>query len=207
MIILKTRKRRLNVIVVICAITVIYLLINALTIYRYGKVDEKRKSDVIIVLGAGTSNSGVSPVYEERLNHGIWLYKNNYAEHIVVTGGTGSGETVSDAFRAKEYVCSNGVADEVVFMEDKSKITQENLKYTKEIMQENGWETCIIVSDPLHMKRAMLMAEDYGLHAVSSPTPSSRYQTRRTKAKFLSREEFFYVGYKLCKIFIPSLTK
>ena len=51
---------------------------------KYGKVDEKQKSDVAIVLGASTDANGVSPVFKERINHGIWLYENNYVDYIIV---------------------------------------------------------------------------------------------------------------------------
>ncbi len=201
------KRRVINVCVAVLLLALVYLFINALTICQYGKKDEKQKSDVVVVLGAGTNNKGVSPVYQERLNHGIWLYENNYADYIIVTGGTGEGEKVSDAYRAKKYVCSKGVPENVVLMEEQSKITQENLEYTKEIMKENRWNTCILVSDPLHMKRAMLIARDYGMQVVSSPTPSSKYRTWKTKIPFLLREEIFYIGYKICKIFIPELIK
>ena len=67
-------------------------------------------------------------------------------------------------------------------------------------MEENGYETAIIVSDPLHMKRAMLLAEDAGISAYSSPTPSTRYISLRTKIPFLARETLYYIGYKWYRI-------
>lgn len=68
-------------------------------------------------------------------------------------------------------------------------------------MEENDLETAIIVSDPLHMKRSMLMAEDYNINAVSSPTTTSMYKSLKTKIPFLLREEFFYVGYCVVRVF------
>ena len=66
---------------------------------------------------------------------------------------------------------------------------------------ENDLETAIIVSDPLHMKRAMLMAKDYDIKAYSSPTSTTRYKSLKTKIPFLMREEFFYLGYCITRIF------
>lgn len=68
-------------------------------------------------------------------------------------------------------------------------------------MESNSYHTAIIVSDPLHMKRAMLMAKDYGIEAYSSPTPTSRYVSLKSKLSFLAREEFFYIGYRVYRIF------
>ena len=52
------------------------------------------------------------------------------------------------------------------------------------------------------MKRSMMMAKDYEIEAVSSPTPTTRYQTWRSKLPFLARETFFYVGYQIYRIFV-----
>lgn len=67
-------------------------------------------------------------------------------------------------------------------------------------MDDNSFTTAIIVSDPLHMKRAMLMAKDYGIDAYSSPTPTSMYRSIKTKLPFLAREEFFYIGYSIVRV-------
>ena len=107
----------------------------------------------------------------------------------------------SDAEIAKEYIVEYGIPEGDVFTEDKSAITEENLRYAKEIMEQERLDSCIIVSDPLHMKRSMLMAEDLDLEAYSSPTPTTRYQSFKTKIPFLIREEFFYLGYCILRPF------
>lgn len=188
--------------VVLGAILVIFLYIagNAVSIWNYGNVDEKCKADVAIVLGASTYNNQVSPVFQERINHGIWLYENEYVDKIIMTGGYGEGNEHSDAYVAKIYAISNGVPEEDILIEESSTITQENIENAKILMDENGCETAIMVSDPLHMKRSMLMAEDCGIEAYSSPTPTTRYISNETKLEFLGRELFFYIGYKVYRL-------
>lgn len=177
-----------------------YAAFQAVSIWRYGSVDEKRPADVAVVLGAGTYDGEVSPVYQERINHGIWLYENGYVEKLILTGGYGEVSSVSDAAAAGRYAVSAGVPETDILLEERSTITQENLLYAKELMDEAGYETALIVSDPLHMKRAMLLAKDTGLEAYSSPTPTSRYKSFRTKGKFLAREVFYYIGYQACRL-------
>ena len=63
------------------------------------------------------------------------------------------------------------------------------------MMQKNGLKSAIIVSDPLHMKRAMMMAAGLGIDAVSSPTPTTRYRSLQTKLGFLVRELYFFHHY------------
>lgn len=80
-------------------------------------------------------------------------------------------------------------------IETKSRITEENLKYAYDTATDEGFETFAIVSDPLHMKRAILMAKNTKMEAYSSPTQSSVYKTLNSKIPFLFRELFFYIGY------------
>ena len=119
---------------------------------------------------------------------------------LIFTGGIGEGNGRSDAWVAGQYAIEQGVPEADILLEEKSTITQENIANAKKIMDEKGYRTAIIVSDPLHMKRAMLMARDYGIEAYSSPTPTSRYISLKTKIPFLAREEFFYIGYKVYRM-------
>lgn len=194
-------RRRTKVLIMITIIIVGYIAINAVSICSFSTKDQKCESDVAIILGAATYNGEVSPVYQERINHGITLYKAGYVKKLIVTGGVGDGNNESDSFIAKQYALLQGVPDADVLTETTSTITQENLENSKKIMDENGYKTAIIVSDPLHMKRAVLLAKDVGITAYSSPTPTSKYISLKTQIPFLAREIFFYVGYKWYRIF------
>lgn len=197
----KMRKKLVRILTFFMILTVFYLIIVAVSISTFSKVDEKCKADVAIVLGAGATDSEVSPVFRERINHGIWLYENGYVNAIILTGGIGKGNEKSDAYIAKQYAIQQGIPEKDIYIEETSTITQENIKNAKEIMNSNAFNIAIIVSDPLHMKRAMLMAKDYKIKAYSSPTPTSRYISIKSKVNFLLREEFFYVGYRVYRIF------
>lgn len=173
------------------------LIGNVITIWQYSYENETREADVAIILGAAATDDGVSPVFRERINHGIWLYENGYVNHLIITGGYGEGNQYSDAAIGKNYAVSQGVPAEAVLIEETSTITEENLKNAKRLMDSSSYHTVLIVSDPLHMKRAMRMAEDIGLNAYTSPTQTSMYRGAWTKTKFLAREVFFYIGYKI----------
>ena len=185
--------------VLLLAILAFGLLANAIT--DFGNKDEKCVADVAVVLGAAVTDSEVMPVFRERLNHGIWLYQNGYVDYLILTGGVGEGNTLSEAYVAKQYVLSQGIPEAVILIEEASEITEENMANAKGIMDAQGWESAIIVSDPLHMKRAMQMACDCGMRAYSSPTPTTMYRSARTKLPFLLRELFYYTGYMLLRPF------
>ena len=194
------KKRIFPVMLGMVLLLVIYLAMTAVSIWQYASVDEKQPADTAIILGAGTADGEISPVFRERIHHGIWLYQNGYVDTLIFTGGVGEGNARSDAWVAGQYAIERGVPEENILLEEKSTITQENIANAKKIMDEKGYRTAIIVSDPLHMKRAMLMARDYGIEAYSSPTPTSRYISLKTKIPFLAREEFFYIGYKVYRM-------
>ncbi len=194
-------KKARRMLLIIITLVIVYIIANAISICRYGKIDEKCKADVAIVLGAATYDGKVSPVYQERINHAIDLYVNGYVKKIIMTGGKAKGNSVSDAYTAEQYAINKGVLDDDILLEEKSIITQENLSNAKIIMNENDMKTAIIVSDPLHMKRSMLLAKDVGIKAYSSPTPTTKYISIKTKIPFLARELFFYIGYKIYRLF------
>lgn len=173
-----------------------YVLINGILICAYSNRNETRVADAAIVLGAGTFNGEVSPVYQERLNHAVHLYSEGYVTAIIPTGGTGEGSNQSDASAAKAYLVEKGIPADAIFPEENSSVTQENLINAKAIMDEKDMKTALVVSDPLHMKRAMFLAKSAGLTAYTSPTTTSRYMSLKTQIPFLLREIFFYTGYQ-----------
>ena len=177
----------------------------AFDIYSYGDTDEMTKADVAIVLGAEVWSNKPSPVFQERINHGIWLYKNGYVNKIIFTGGRSKDNEYSESFIAREYAIRNGVPSEDIWIEEQSTITQENIFLAVQIIKNNNMSTAILVSDPLHMKRAMLMAKDNELAVYSSPTPTTKYKTLQTKLPFLAREIFFYIGYIIVHNFYLKL--
>ena len=184
------------------AAVLLYSLLCAGSIVLYADRDDRAPADCIIVLGAGTNGTTPNAVFRERLNHAVTLYEAGYADTILLTGGYSPGNERSDAAIAGQYLIELGIPAEAILLEERSTITQENLQFAKEIMDSHNLSTCILVSDPLHMKRSMMMAKDYEIEAFPSSTPTTRYQTWRTKLPFLARETFFYVGYQIYRIFV-----
>ncbi|MTI47920.1 MAG: YdcF family protein [Firmicutes bacterium] len=196
----KFRKQKKRLIIIAMVIIISYVTYISFDIYQYGNIDEAMKADAAIVLGAATWGSKPSPVFEERIKHGIWLYENGYVNKLIFTGAKGEGSNFSEAEVAKNYAIDESVPSEDIFIEEKSTITQENLFYASKIVKNNDFSRVIIVSDPLHMKRAMLMAIDYGLNAYSSPTPTTKIKSIKNKLSFLGREVILLIGYKVYRL-------
>ena len=184
--------RKHKIISLIIVVIISYLLINAISIYSFSKEYFETKSDVAIVLGAGTSNGKVSPIYRERINHSIYLYDSGIIKKIIFTGGFGKDQSISDSESAKAYALENGVPYKDIIIESSSRYTIENLEESKEIMDSLEMRSALIISDPLHMKRAMLLAEKTKINCKPSPTQTSMYKSFNTKMKSLGYETIFY---------------
>jgi len=178
----------------IIAVT-LWCVIVATSIWRYGNHDNAVKSDCIVVLGAAVEGENPSPVFAERIRHGIDLYGTGYAPKLIFTGGYGEGQKFSESGVARSVAKKRGVPADDIYTEEKSRTTQQNMAEAAALMKTHNLKSAIIVSDPLHMKRAMLMADDFGIQAVSSPTPTTRYRSLRTKLGFLVRELYFVHHY------------
>lgn len=77
---------------------------------------------------------------------------------------------------ARQYAIEQGIESEAILIEEVTTITEENLEQALLVSAQEPIESYTIVSDPLHMKRAMLMADDFGMEAHSSPTQTSAIQ-------------------------------
>lgn len=198
---IKLLKKILKAVLVCVLLVVCFFTYISASIWTFGNVDEARKADAAIILGAAAYGNEPSPVFRERINHGIWLYENGYVDKLIFTGGKIQNQETSDAQVAKDYAVSHSVPEEDILIEEESTITQENIDFAAQIVKDQNFSSVIIVSDPLHMKRAMLMAKDEGLEAYSSPTPTTMYQSRSSRLHFLEREVFYYTGYLVFRIF------
>lgn len=173
-------------------IVLLFLTFNSIRIYRYSFEYSEKKSDVAIVLGAGTNKGILSPVFEERINHGIYLYEKSLVRKIIFTGGKGKGQDISDSQIAKHYAIEKGVLENDILIDQYSNYTYENLTAAKRIMDTHDYTTALIVSDPLHMKRSMELAIATKIECEPSPTKTSMYRTIVPRFKFLMYETFFY---------------
>lgn len=167
--------------------------VTAWRIWSYDASSPGATADAAIVLGGSTWDGVPSPSFAARIDHGVDLYSQGRVAKLILTGGIGPGEQVPLAEAARDYAAGKGVPIEAMILEPWSRITVENLAYAKQLAADHGLASFIVVSDPLHMKRAMRIAEDLGLNAVPSATPRSRIVGRKAKLRFLLRETWFYI--------------
>lgn len=124
--------------------------------------------DYLIVLGAAVHGDEPSLSLMNRLD-GALEYLGKYPDTVViVSGGQGEGENLSEAQCMRDYLVAHGIAEEQIRMEDKSTSTLENLSFSKALIEREGGNvnSVAVLSSGYHLYRAGLMARGVGLGAV-----------------------------------------
>ncbi|MEO7457379.1 MAG: YdcF family protein [Gemmatimonadaceae bacterium] len=139
----------------------------------WGQLDQTRPVGAIVVLGAAQYVGRPSPVLRARLDHAIDLWKRRVAPVLIVTGGRGRGDTTSEAAVSQRYARQRGVPAEAILLETEGRTTSQSMAGVAALMGSQGRRDVILVSDPFHMFRLIILARRHGLEPYASPTPTS----------------------------------
>ncbi len=175
----------------------LWLIVLGVQIVRKGEESASGPADAALVLGAAVYGDRPSPVFEERIRHGIHLLRLKRVGRLILTGGYGEGSPTAESLVARNYAIARGAPAEAILTETVSRTTLQNLVEARRLTERENMRQVLLVSDPLHMKRALRMCEGLGIRCLPSPTPTTRYRTWRSKAGFLLREIYFYNVYLL----------
>ncbi len=122
----------------------------------------------VVVLGCKVKGTIPSLMLQRRLEAASAYLQAHPEVPCIVSGGKGAGEDISEAQAMKTYLLAKGIAAERILLEDRSTDTQENLQFSKKILNENGLPNRItIVTDGFHQYRAHQMAKQMGLESWS----------------------------------------
>ena len=150
-----------------------FLLVSyVLYAFVYGLLARTGGSDFVVVLGAGLRpDGGVPPLLASRLERGreVWAALDRRAAGdfkplLVVSGGKGDDERVAEASAMASYLTARGFPADRLLLECKSRNTEENLVFSKAIMDDlrPGARVTIVTSD-FHAFRAALLARRLGI--------------------------------------------
>ena len=165
-----------------------------------GQRDEARQSGAAIVLGAAQWNGDPSPVLRARLDHALDLYRRGLVSRIILTGGVGRGDRLSEAAAGKQYLIEQRLPAEALLLDERSTTPRENLQNAAALARANGINSVLLVSDPFHMLRSLKMARDLGLAAYGSPTRTSPISVNwAEEARYIVRESWAYLVYLVAR--------
>ena len=148
--------------VYVLSLLAMYSLSAVLNLFHLKK---KRNADYIVVLGAGIIGDKVTPLLAARIEKGIELLRYNPNAVLIMSGGQGPGEDIPESQAMAAYAASQGVDTEKIIMEQKSVSTQENLCFSRELMNKRKPQI-IIVTTAYHVFRALILAKQQGIRCV-----------------------------------------
>ncbi len=166
----KIVRRMLTVVVV--ALFVLWV-ISATAVLIWASRDEARPAQAIVVLGAAQYAGKPSPVLRARLDHALDLWNRHLATLLILTGGTGAGDTTSEAAVGRTYATKRGVPDSAILVENEGRTTSESMRAVAGMLEVRGLQTALLVSDPFHMLRLRILARRFGFTPYTSPTQTS----------------------------------
>ena len=181
-------------IVFIGACLMLFLVVEGI-IVGYGKSKPEPGADYVIVLGARVRGEKITANLARRLDAAYDYLAENPETQVILSGGQGSGEDISEAEAMKRYLEQKGVAPERMILEDKSINTDQNLSFSMEKM-ENPSSSVVIVSNDFHIFRALRLAKKKGLQNVQGLGASTKWYTA---PNMYVREGFAVIKYAVCR--------
>jgi uncharacterized SAM-binding protein YcdF (DUF218 family) len=132
-----------------------------------------KRCDVIIVLGAAVRADGAaSPLLRRRVARGIEAFKAGAAPMLLFTGGRSGGGPI-EAEIMRELAVAAGIPADAILLERRAHTTFENAAYAAEMMKARGWSSALVVTNRLHLPRALLAFRAMGIAATGcAATPA-----------------------------------
>jgi uncharacterized SAM-binding protein YcdF (DUF218 family) len=173
---------------------VLLWLLSLGAVYAAGALPNERDADAILVLGAAQYNGRPSPVLRARLDHALELHRQGRAQWLIVTGGIGAGDTLSEAEVSRRYAVRNGVPDSLILLERQGQTSAQSVRAATELMHERGMRSALVVSDSYHMMRLEVLVRRGGIRSYRAPAADAPIDlaSRRTRWRYVVRESVLF---------------
>ena len=185
---------------------VLYVVANIAQVWVVGRSDQARSVDAIVVMGVAQYDGRPSPQLQARLDHVLALWGTGVTQLVITTGGNQPGDRFTEARASADYLIAGGVDETLIAMEDLGSTSLQSLRGVAEIMKSRNLESVLIVTDPYHALRSRLIAQDLGLVAFVSPTPSSTVRGNTELRRMINEGLGVSVAYILGFERLDSLT-
>lgn len=175
-----------RIVVAVALLVGLAWLASLASVVAAARRDTAGPADAIVVLGAAQYDGRPSPVFRARLDHAAVLFRRHLAPIVIVTGGTGTGDTVSEAVVGRRYLLAAGLPGTAVEAESAGRTSAPSVRAAADRVHQRGGTRALFVSDGFHLLRLGVLARRFGLRALGSPAPNSPIISN-------SRREFGYL--------------
>lgn len=154
-----------GIITVIGAGFILFAIIEGLILGQFG-AKASSGADYCLILGAQMKDHGPSDVLRRRLDTAIVYLNENPDTKVIVSGGKGANEPVTEALGMYEYLVERGIASDRILLEEESGNTVENLQFTCKFLDPEE-DSVVLVTNNFHMFRALGIARNMGYEKIS----------------------------------------
>ena len=169
------------IVLIVCLLVIGYIGFTYFQIKHTANEKPPNNVPFLIILGAKVKGDQMSKALYERAKTGLVYLEKNPSTKVIVTGGQGLDEKISEAEAVRRFLAENGIDNDRILIENKSVTTYENIKFSK---KRYGAKEAVIVSNDFHLYRAIKLAEELGVksYPLAAPTPNV------VKGKLYARE-------------------
>lgn len=161
----------------------IFVLVEAMIVYGM-TTTPKQNLDYVIVLGARVRGEQITSSLKKRLDRAVSYLEENPETIVVVSGGQGLGEDISEAEAMRRYLEEAGIPPDRIIKEYRSTTTVENISFSKSFITLNWYSRMGgytkeepeigVISNNFHIFRAVKIGEKMGIPLSGIPAESDR---------------------------------
>jgi uncharacterized SAM-binding protein YcdF (DUF218 family) len=159
--------------VILCVIAASFLIVEGIILSHMRGKASVNKTEYIVILGCQVNGSLASLPLLRRGYNAVNYLKRHEDVKAVITGGQGPGENITEAEAMRRLLTENGIGEERILIEDKSRSTIENLKFSHELYNLLDKNIVIVTSD-YHMFRSLSIAKKLGYKNVAGISARSQ---------------------------------
>lgn len=180
-------------VLVVAAFGIVSFVIIELLIVKHMNEKVTQDADYVVVLGAQVRGTRITKALKTRLDAAYDYACENKTAKVIVSGGQGAGEELSEAQAMYDYLIERGLDEKRIVMEDQSTTTKENLTFSKDFIEKEDAKV-VIVTNNFHVYRATLLAKKIGYQSPQGIGSSTDYHLF---INYMVREAFALVKEKL----------
>lgn len=143
---------------------IVFIIVEGMILSHF-KEAASPGADYLIVLGAQWKNNGPSYVLQKRLDKAVIYLNDNPDTYVIVSGGQGRNEPISEAEGMAGYLENAGIDPDRIIKEDRSTDTNQNLEFSA-VYLDKAEDRVVIVTNNFHVFRSVSIARKKGYHNV-----------------------------------------
>lgn len=183
-----------TVVIVVCAVTILVVCLVLGIIIKHGVNKPESGADYVIVLGAQVRGTVPSLNLAKRLDKACEYLEKSPRTKVIVSGGQGPGEEITEAEAMEKYLINKGVDKDRIIKESKSINTYENIKFSRKIMNNDNAKV-VIVTSSFHVYRGVRICKKQGLKNIEGFGSEIKWYT---VPNLYLREAIAVIKYFIC---------